>query len=60
MRKVLILAISVSALLAFSACGSKNAKLKKNDFIATQCDMVCSKDECNQVCTTVSGTLKKK
>lgn len=60
MKKISLLLISFAVIVGFSACGNKTAKLKKNEFISTQCDMVCSKDECNQVCTTITGTLKKK
>lgn len=60
MKKILSFALLSAFAFAFVACGGakKSAKLKKNEFISTQCDMVCSKDECNQVCTTISGTLK--
>ncbi|RDU69768.1 hypothetical protein CQA66_08880 [Helicobacter aurati] len=37
---------------------AKNAQ--KNNFVSTECKTVCSATECNQVCTTVTGTLKKK
>ncbi|MWV61810.1 hypothetical protein DCO58_07565 [Helicobacter saguini] len=61
MKKVFLVVVSFALLVGFNACGNKtpkNSKLKKNEFISTKCDMVCSKDECNQVCTTITGTLK--
>lgn len=60
MKKLVAFALCSVFALSLAACGGakKSAGLKKNEFISTECNMVCAKDECNQVCTTITGTLK--
>lgn len=58
--KILSVIAMIGIGILFSACAAKNAKKAGTPFVSTQCQMVCSSSECQNVCTTIEGTLEYK